>query len=133
MNSLYCKPHYSYNINILHHLSAEDYFGPGRVLLRLSFPLLFLSSWLGCEFPTEGLQSAAVTIASALSANTHLLHIPSASQLPAVNALWTFLCFPPALLSKYLFWPMLTIAVLNSYNERHGEKGIKFFFGKPMA
>lgn len=86
----------------MQHLSAEDYFGPSRIFLRLSFPLLFLSSQLDSEFTTEGLQSAAVTITFALSANTHLLHIPPASQLPAVYALWIFLCFPPALLSKHV-------------------------------
>lgn len=39
------------------------------------FPFLFLSSWLSSEFTTEGLQSAAVTITFALSANTHLSFI----------------------------------------------------------
>lgn len=75
---------------------------PSRVSLWLSFPLLFLSSRLGSEFTTEGLQSAAVTISFALSANIHLLHIPPASQLPAVYALWRFLCLPPALLIKHV-------------------------------
>lgn len=84
------------------HLSGVDYSVPSRVSLWLSFLLIFLSSWLGSEFTTEGLQSAAVTITFALSANIHLLHITPASQLPSVYALWRFLCLPPALLSKYV-------------------------------
>lgn len=102
MKSLSCWAYYSCSINSQKHLSGVDYSVPSRVSLWLSFLLIFLSSWLGSEFTTEGLQSAAVTITFALSANIHLLHITPASQLPSVYALWRFLCLPPALLSKYV-------------------------------